>query len=102
MRRSSAMSKIVFIELPAHGHVNPTLPVVEELARRGEQVIYYDTEEFREQIERAGASFHAYPSGALTSADIAEATQSGVVTKVVGVLLRATEPLLLFLLDELP
>lgn len=96
------MSKIVFVEMPAHGHVNPTLPVVEELARRGEQVIYYDTEEFRPQIERAGATFRPYPVGSLTSTDIAEATQSGDATKVVVALLRATESLLPFMLGELP
>jgi UDP:flavonoid glycosyltransferase YjiC (YdhE family) len=41
--------------MPAAGHVNPTLPVVRELVARGEQVVYYDTEEFRSQIEEAGA-----------------------------------------------
>ena len=45
------MSKIIFLNIPAHGHVNPTLPVVQELVRRGEQVRYYNTEEFRPQIE---------------------------------------------------
>jgi MGT family glycosyltransferase len=96
------MSKIVFIEMPAYGHVNPTLPIVQELVRRGEQVIYYDTEEFQPQIEQAGATFHAYPAGVLTSTDIAEATQSGDLTRVVSRILRATETLLPFMLDELP
>jgi MGT family glycosyltransferase len=96
------MSTIVFAEMPAYGHVNPSLPVVRELVRRGEQVIYYNTKEFRPQIEQAGATFHPYPAGILTSTDIAEATQSGNITKVVGVILRATESLLPFMLDELP
>jgi UDP:flavonoid glycosyltransferase YjiC (YdhE family) len=96
------MSTIVFAEMPAYGHVNPSLPVVRELVRRGEQVIYDNTEEFRPQIEQAGATFHPYPAGILTSTDIAEATQSGNITKVVGVILRATESLLPFMLDELP
>jgi len=28
------MSKIVFLSAPAYGHVNPTLPVVQELVQR--------------------------------------------------------------------
>src|SRR4051812_44818321 len=46
-KESVTMSTIVFIEMPASGHVNPTLPVVQELVRRGEHVTYYTTEEFR-------------------------------------------------------
>jgi UDP:flavonoid glycosyltransferase YjiC (YdhE family) len=59
------MSKIVFVEMPAYGHVNPTLPVVRELVRRGEQVVYYDSEEFRPQIEQAGATFHRAHHGGI-------------------------------------
>jgi hypothetical protein len=95
------MSKIVFVEMPAYGHVNPTLPIVQELVRRGEQVIYYNAEEFRPQVERALATFRPYPAGILTSTDIAEATQSGDATKVVAAVLRATESLLPFMLGEL-
>ncbi|MBV9453770.1 MAG: hypothetical protein JOZ19_06570 [Rubrobacter sp.] len=43
--------------VPAYGHVNPTLPVVGELIARGEQVIYYLTEEFETQVRHTGASF---------------------------------------------
>jgi hypothetical protein len=38
---------LLFIEMPASGHVNPALPVVQELVRRGEHITYYATEEFR-------------------------------------------------------
>ncbi len=54
------MSTVTFYNLPAHGHVNPTLPLVAELARRGEQVIYYATGAFRDKIEKTGATFRAY------------------------------------------
>src|ERR671933_36578 len=57
MKRSVAMSKIVVFNVPAHGHVNPTLPVVRELVARGEHVVYYLTEEFEPQIRRTGATF---------------------------------------------
>lgn len=50
-------SCIFFFSIPAHGHVNPTLPVVRELVSRGHRVIYYETEAFREKIEAAGAQF---------------------------------------------
>jgi UDP:flavonoid glycosyltransferase YjiC (YdhE family) len=71
------VSPIVFVEMPAYGHVNPTLPLVRELARRGEHVVYYDADEFQAQVERAGATFRAYPAGALTATDIARATRTG-------------------------
>ena len=92
----------MFVEMPAYGHVNPTLPLVSELARRGEHVVYYDAEEFQAQVERAGATFRAYPAGVLTSTDIARATQTGDLLSVPSLILRATESLLPFLLDALP
>ena len=49
------MAAIFFFSLPAHGHVNPTLPLVRELTSRGHRVLYYDVEAFREKIEAAGA-----------------------------------------------
>lgn len=51
------MSKIVFFNIPAHGHTNPTLGVVKELVSRGHQVWYYSYNIMREKIESAGATF---------------------------------------------
>jgi len=51
------MAKVVFFNLPYYGHMNPTLPLVAELVRRGEQVAYYTSETFRPAIEQAGATF---------------------------------------------
>ncbi|MBE5798575.1 MAG: glucosyltransferase [Clostridiales bacterium] len=51
------MACIFFFSIPAHGHVNPTLPLVRELSARGHRVHYYETEEFRERIAAAGAEF---------------------------------------------
>ena len=53
------MSKIVFFSIPAHGHTNPTIPVVAELVNRGHQVWYYSFLEFQGKIEGAGAAFIA-------------------------------------------
>jgi MGT family glycosyltransferase len=52
--------KALFFNVPAHGHVNPSLPLVAELTRRGHKVIYYLTEGFRAKVEAAGAEFRPY------------------------------------------
>ena len=44
-----------------HGRVNPTLPVVAELVRRGHSVSYHTSPAFRAEIEAAGATVHLYP-----------------------------------------
>ncbi|MCB5290595.1 macrolide family glycosyltransferase [Arthrobacter sp. SO3] len=46
-----------FICLPAAGHVNPTLPVVAELVRRGHRVTYATSAEYAAAVEFAGAAF---------------------------------------------
>ena len=51
------MAKIVFFCIPAHGHTNPTLGVVQELTAWGHEVLYYSYEPFRGKIEAAGAKF---------------------------------------------
>jgi MGT family glycosyltransferase len=51
------MSKIVFFSIPAHGHTNPTIPVVLELTQKGHEVWYYSFDMFKEKIESAGAKF---------------------------------------------
>src|SRR5262249_9555037 len=51
------MAKAVLFNLPFYGHVNPTLPLVAELTRRGEHITYYASETFRPAIEQAGATF---------------------------------------------
>lgn len=54
------MKALVF-QVPAHGHVNPSLAVTAELVRRGDEVVYYLTGDFREAVEATGATFRAYP-----------------------------------------
>lgn len=51
------MKKVAAFCIPAHGHTNPMLPVVRELARRGDEVRFYSFNEFQEKIERTGATF---------------------------------------------
>lgn len=54
------MSNVLFLGMPSHGHVNPTLGLVAELSRRGEKVFYFASEHFRTKIEAAGAQCFAY------------------------------------------
>jgi len=51
------MSVALVISGDAYGHVTPTLGIVEELVSRGEKVIYFCTNEFKESIEKTGAEF---------------------------------------------
>ena len=51
------MSRIVFINIPAYGHINPTLGLVDELVKNNYEVLYFSTDEFRKSIEAAGGTF---------------------------------------------
>ncbi len=51
--------KILMINLPFSGHTNPTLPLTEELVKRGHHVTYINAEQFRSAIERTGGAFCA-------------------------------------------
>lgn len=54
------MATAIYFGFPGHGHVIPSLPIVAELARRGERVVYYVTPPFQASVERAGATFRPY------------------------------------------
>lgn len=56
------MSKVLFLNGNVHGHINPTIPLVKELVRRGEEICYFSTAGFKEKIEAAGARFMDYGS----------------------------------------
>ncbi|AVH54806.1 MULTISPECIES: macrolide family glycosyltransferase [Streptomyces] len=57
------MSTIAFLNIAMHGRVNPTLPVVAELVRRGHSVTYHTSPAFSEQIAATGATVCLYPGG---------------------------------------
>lgn len=67
------MAKIAYIGIPAHGHTNPTLPVVQELIERGHEVLYYNAEPFRNKVSPTGVDFRAYPEPMPTEREISEA-----------------------------
>lgn len=54
------MSHVLFINVFGHGHINPTIGLVNELMGRGERVTYIAGEEFKDKIEGVGARFIGY------------------------------------------
>lgn len=63
------MSTISFLNIGMHGYINPTLPIVAELVRRGHLVTYHTFSAFAAQIEAAGAKVHLYPGGEMPLPD---------------------------------
>lgn len=73
-----------FVSIPAHGHVNPTLPLVAELVGRGHRVTYFTAADFEPRIRAAGAAFprlrrelagvHAWPGARAAGTGTTDAT----------------------------
>ncbi|MGJ4928852.1 nucleotide disphospho-sugar-binding domain-containing protein [Bradyrhizobium sp. HKCCYLS2038] len=55
------MAKGVFLNVCGGGHVIATYGMVAELVRRGDEIVYFETERYRTEIEALGATFQAYP-----------------------------------------
>jgi len=90
---------ILITSVPGHGHVNPTLAVVAELVRRGNKVIYYNSEDFRPPVERSGAEFRPYPVTEFSGADFSRYAQGSLV-RVTILLFTVSLKLFPFILDE--
>ncbi len=90
------MARIIFVNVPAHGHTNPTLPLVRELVQRGESVIYYSFDVFQHAIEQTGATFRSYQH--LLSLDYTRPDPN--LFRLATTLLDATATLLPSLLDS--
>jgi MGT family glycosyltransferase len=56
------MSRLLFVVLTGHGHVNPTLPLVAELVRRGHDVDYATAPEHADAVTGAGARWVPLPA----------------------------------------
>ena len=95
------MAKIVLLSLPAFGHINPELPIVAELVRRGHEVVVCNDAEFAPLFEAVGASFVPYPE-AMSLDDLARAIGGGNLISAFDLILKATGPLVDFCVAELP
>ncbi|MED4586578.1 glycosyltransferase [Brevibacillus choshinensis] len=54
------MARVLFINGGSEGHINPTIGVVQELIARGEEVVYFTIEAFRERMEKTGATVRTF------------------------------------------
>ncbi|PCK19945.1 UDP-glucosyltransferase [Bacillus pumilus] len=55
------MSKILLINFPAEGHVNPVLGITKAWTDRGDEVHAVTTAHYQERFERLGAHVHIHP-----------------------------------------
>ncbi|MFI6264603.1 macrolide family glycosyltransferase [Micromonospora sp. NPDC051006] len=54
------MSAFAFLNIGMHGHINPTLPVVAELVRRGHAVTYHAAPAYADEVAATGARVLRY------------------------------------------
>jgi UDP:flavonoid glycosyltransferase YjiC (YdhE family) len=73
---------------PAPGHVNPTLPVIAELVRRGERGYYYATDMFRAKVEETGAVFRSLGDQSLFERNL---SRGGILGGMSGLMQSAEE-----------
>jgi len=43
------LARVFFINAGSEGHINPTIGIVQELISRGEEVVFFTIEAFRER-----------------------------------------------------
>ncbi|CAN5750286.1 glycosyltransferase [soil metagenome] len=90
------MSTTVMLTLPEKGHMNATFALVAELVQRGERVVYYAVEPFRQAIESTGAEFRSYANPAALIPPV----HDGGLFSVMTYLAHASEALLPQLIEE--
>lgn len=54
------MARGLFLIIPGHGHVNPTIGLVKELMAKGDEIVYICADIFRDKLEKVGAEFVGY------------------------------------------
>lgn len=54
------MANLLFFNIPAHGHINPSLPLVKALVERGHHVTYFTTESYQRRVAATGADIRLY------------------------------------------
>ncbi|MDO4535421.1 MAG: glycosyltransferase [Clostridium perfringens] len=58
------MARGLFLIIPGHGHVNPTIGLVKELMAKGDEIVYICADIFRDKLEKVGANFVGYSGDA--------------------------------------
>ncbi|MNW47994.1 4'-demethylrebeccamycin synthase [compost metagenome] len=82
------MARVLFINGGSEGHINPTIGVLQELVSRGEEIVYFCIEAFRERIEKAGATVRTFDDQKFIKAFISGG-RDYVLERVNGLLLTA-------------
>lgn len=65
------MARVLLINGGSEGHINPTLGVVQELIRRGEEVVYFVAEQYRDRVEPTGAKVVTFDANKFVEAFLA-------------------------------
>lgn len=78
------MKNILILNISAHGHINPTIKLVKDLISFGNKVTYYSTDEFREKIEGAGATFKSYKYEQLKGKDGGRGDEKTLIDNMVN------------------
>lgn len=89
---------ILFFSLPTHGHINPTIPVIQELVRRGNKVVVYTTEKYKDKFTHTGAELR-FPPSHLDIQRVKQIARSPLA--LTEILLDATEKVLPLAYEEI-
>lgn len=79
------MAHVLFINGGSEGHINPTIGVVQELISRGEEVVYFTIEAFRDRIEKTGATVRTFDAEKFVKAFISGG-RNNVLERINGLL----------------
>ena len=82
------LARVLFINGGSEGHINPTIGVVQELISRGEEVVFFTIEAFRERIEKTGATVRTFDGQKFIKAFISGG-RNHLLERVNGLLLTA-------------
>ncbi|UKS25523.1 glycosyltransferase [Paenibacillus sp. HWE-109] len=82
------MARVLFMNGGSEGHINPTIGVVQELIARGEEVVYFASEAYRERLEKTGASVRTFDDQQFIKAFISGG-RNYLLERINGLLLTA-------------
>jgi len=85
---------IAFFSFPAYAHLAPTLPVVEELVRRGHRVTYAAADRFADKVAATGAEVLPYDSTFPWESGLSDdGTRAAMTETVLSFVTEALSPL---------